>query len=209
MRAMIIIDLQNDFVPGGALPVPYGDDVIPLANDLIPKFDLVVAAQDWHPRNHTSFAANHPGRKAGDVIEVEGLRQTLWPIHAVQNTRGAELVPELNRRHIQRVFYKATDPLLDSYSCFFDNGHRRATGMAEFLKGQSVHEVWLLGLATDYGVRFSALDGLNLGLRMHVIEDACRGINLQPGDSHRAIEEMRGAGVIITNSQSILREMAA
>jgi nicotinamidase/pyrazinamidase len=135
MRALILVDLQNDFVSGGALAVPDGDAVVPVANRVQSCFDLVVATQDWHPADHGSFAANHPGRRPGDVIELSGLAQILWPVHCVQHTPGAAFVPGLDMRRVARVFQKGTDPLIDSYSGFFDNGHRRSTGVGEYSVG--------------------------------------------------------------------------
>jgi len=193
--ALIIVDLQNDFCPGGALPVPQGDQVIPLVNELQPKFDLAVATQDWHPADHGSFAANHPGKKPGDVIELAGLAQILWPVHCVQNTPGAELHPMLDQSKIEHVFRKGEDPLLDSYSGFFDNGRRRATGLGDYLKGRGVSSVYVCGLAADYCVKFTALDAVRLGFETFLLENACRGVNLQPGDVQRAVEEMLAHGV--------------
>src|SRR3954468_12732007 len=153
MNALIIVDVQNDFVPGGALPVPEGDKVLPVINNLQPKFDLVVATQDWHPASHGSFAANHPGKKPGDVIQLKGLPQILWPVHCVQNTTGAAFVPTLDAKRIAKVFPKGTDPQVDSYSGFFDNGRQKATGLAEYLKQRGVTELYIVGLATDYCVK--------------------------------------------------------
>jgi nicotinamidase/pyrazinamidase len=201
--ALILVDLQNDFVPGGALAVPEGDAVIPIANKAQDAFDLVVATRDWHPPNHGSFAANHPGRKVGDVIDLDGLAQILWPVHCVQNTPGAEFVPSLHTDRFARVIYKGTDPGIDSYSTFFDNGHRKATGLHEFLDDAGVRSIYLLGLATDYCVKFSALDALQLGLKVHVIEDGCRGVNLKPHDSAAALDGIRRAGGNVIRSSQI------
>ena len=204
MKALILVDLQNDFLPGGALAVPQGDAVIPLANQLQGCFKLAVATQDWHPPNHGSFAANHPGRKVGDVVKLAKLEQVLWPVHCVQNTRGAEFAPGLIRARINRVFKKGTDPLLDSYSGFFDNGHQSATGLNAYLKDRDVTDVYVLGLATDYCVKFTALDAVGLGFRTFLVEDACRGVELKPGDVASAIDEMRAAGVTLVRSQDLL-----
>jgi len=191
MRALILTDIQNDFLPGGALAVPQGDEVIPIANRLQKNFALVIATQDWHPANHGSFAANHPGKALYDQIDLNGLPQTLWPVHCVQGTPGAELAPELERGRIARIFQKGTDPNIDSYSGFFDNGHLKATGLGEFLKLRQVTDVFVAGLATDYCVKFTALDALALGFKTHLIADACRGVNLEPEDATKAIEEMK------------------
>jgi nicotinamidase/pyrazinamidase len=202
-EALILVDLQNDFVPGGALPVPHGDEVVPVANRLQDRFELIVATQDWHPPDHGSFAANHPGRKIGEVIDLNGLEQILWPVHCVQYTRGAELVPGLKTDRLARIFQKGTDPGIDSYSGFFDNGHRKATGLDEFLRQCGVKRVYIMGLATDYCVTFTALDARQLGFETYLIEDGCRGVDVRPGDSQRAIEQMRQAGVKVMQSSEI------
>ncbi len=205
MKALVLIDIQNDFLPGGALAVPNGDAVIPIINRLKPLFPLVVATQDWHPANHGSFAANHPGRKVFDQIDLNGLPQTLWPVHCVQGTAGAELAATLQRERIAKIFPKGTDPGIDSYSGFFDNGHKRATGLAEWLKAQGVTEVFVCGLATDYCVKFTALDALRCGFKTHLIEDASRGVNLGPNDVQNAIAEMKRAGITVVQSAELLK----
>jgi len=194
MTALIIVDVQNDFCPGGALAVANGDLVVPLINALLPRFDVVVATQDFHPADHASFAANHPGKRVGQVIELGGMPQVMWPPHCVQNTRGAQLRGDLDTSGLDGVFQKGTDPLVDSYSGFFDNGRQHATGLGEFLKARGVNEVFVCGLATDYCVRWTALDALSLGFATTVIADACRGVELQAGDSARALDEVRAAG---------------
>lgn len=203
MRVLVLVDIQNDFLPGGALAVADGDAVVPVANRIQARFLLVVATQDWHPANHGSFAVNHPGKKVFEQIDLKGLPQTLWPVHCVQNTPGAELAPGLNRDRIVKVFQKGADPDIDSYSSFFDNGHRRATGLGDWLKANGVTEVYIGGLTTDYCVRFSALDALKLGFKTHVIEDACRGVNLRPTDSQQAIAEIKQAGVEVLSSSQL------
>ncbi len=200
MKSLILVDLQHDFCCNGALAVPDAEAVIPIANALMREFPLVVATQDWHPANHKSFAANHLWRKPGQVIDLNGLPQILWPIHCVQDSFGALFVPALEMERVHRVFQKGTDPEIDSYSGFFDNGHRKSTGLGDFLKEQGVTEVYVLGLATDYCVKYTALDAVDLGFRTYLIEDACRGVNLQAGDVENAVAEMREKGVIITNS---------
>ena len=167
-------------------------------------FDLVVATQDWHPAGHGSFAANHPGKEIGEVIDLNGLPQILWPVHCVENTPGADFHRGLDRRRIARVFHKGTDPGIDSYSAFFDNAHRKSTGLGEYLKEQGVDDVYLCGLATDYCVKFTALDAVDLGFKTRVIEDACRGVNLKPGDVQRALNEMRAKGVEILSGDSAI-----
>ncbi len=204
MKALILTDIQNDFLPGGALAVPEGDAVIPVANRLQAGFPLVVATQDWHPPNHGSFAANHPGKKPHEQIDLNGLPQTLWPVHCVQGSQGAEFSAALKQERIAQVFHKGTDPGIDSYSGFFDNGHRKATGMGDWLKSNGVTEVYLCGLTTDYCIRYSALDAVNLGFKTWVIVDACRGIDLQPGDVRKALADMARAGVFVVPSAQVL-----
>ena len=200
MRALVVTDLQCDFMPGGALPVPHADEVVAVANRVARRFELVVATQDWHPRNHGSFASNHPGRKPGDVVELGGVAQVLWPDHCVQHTRGAELVAGLDTSRLAGVFHKGIDPEIDSYSALYDNAHRRSTGLSEWLKARGVDEVWLLGVATDYCVRATALDARREGLRAVLVEDGCRGVELKGGDSEAAIQEMRANGVEVVRS---------
>lgn len=197
MKALLLIDIQNDFLPGGALAVPGGDEIIPLANELQRGFELIVATQDWHPPHHGSFAANHPEKNPGEIIQLDGLDQILWPVHCVQNTSGAEFAPNLNQSRISRVIQKGTDKKIDSYSGFFDNARRRSTHMEDYLRSKNVNEVFILGLATDYCVKFTALDAASLGFSTRLFEKACRGVNLNPGDVDRAVHEMRKAGVEI------------
>jgi nicotinamidase/pyrazinamidase len=203
MNALVVVDLQNDFLSGGALPVPSGDEVIPLANRLQNQFELVVATQDWHPPNHGSFAANHPGTKPGDRIMLDGIEQILWPVHCVQDTHGAEFASSFDRKRIVSVFQKGTDPNIDSYSAFFDNAHRRATGLGDYLKDCSINDVYLLGLALDYCVKYSALDARQLGFKTHVIVDACRGIALERNDLDRALDEVKKAGATLVQSREL------
>lgn len=202
MNTLILVDLQNDFMPGGALAVPEGDQVVRVANRLQPDFDLVLATQDWHPAKHGSFASQHAGKHVGERIDLSGLPQILWPDHCIQETWGAAFVDGLETRRIERVFFKGTEPRIDSYSAFFDNGHRQATGLGDYLQARGVSDVYLAGLATDYCVKFSALDAVQLGFAVHVVEDGCRAVNLQPGDGAQALEEMRQAGVRLIRSAS-------
>jgi nicotinamidase/pyrazinamidase len=207
MNALLVVDIQNDFLPGGALGVTDGDLVIPIINRLIDQFDLVLATQDWHPPDHGSFATNHPGYKPGDVVDLNGIPQILWPTHCVQHSRGAAFSSKLRSDRFARIFRKGTDPAIDSYSTFFDNARLRSTGLDNYLHERKVTEIFLCGLATDYCVKFSALDSRALGFRSHVIEDACRAVNLRPDDSCKAIEEMRHAGALIIESGEILRHL--
>jgi nicotinamidase/pyrazinamidase len=203
MKTLLLIDAQNDFLPGGALPVPEGDTIVPLINALLPRFELIIATQDWHPREHDSFAANHPGKHPGEIVELAGLQQILWPVHCVQNTGGACFAPGLETRCIEHIFQKGTEPSIDSYSGFFDNGHRKATGLSEYLQAREARDLWLAGLATDYCVKFTALDAVGEGYRVTLIEDACRGVNLDPSDVAGALDEMRAAGVNVSHSSEL------
>jgi nicotinamidase/pyrazinamidase len=167
---------------------------------------VIVATQDWHPRAHGSFAANHRGRTPGEVVNLNGLRQILWPVHCVQNTRGAEFAPSLDVSRVRKVVRKGTDPAIDSYSGFFDNGHRKSTGLADYLREQEVKEVFVMGLATDYCVKFTALDAVQRAtLKTTLIEDGSRGVNLRPGDVEAAVKEMREAGVNVVRSDALVR----
>jgi len=201
-RALIIVDVQYDFIPGGALPTIRGDEVVPVMNRLQPHFDFVVATQDWHPPNHGSFASNHPGKKPGDVVDLFGLEQILWPDHCVQGSHGAELHRDLDRSRIDEVVRKGTDPAIDSYSTFFDSGRRKSTGLENHLREREITDVYIGGLATDYCVLWSARDAVSLGFRTFVVSDACRGVELNPGDIDRAFEEMRRIGVEVITSDS-------
>lgn len=197
MKALIVVDVQNDFLPGGALGVPDGDAVVPVINRLMPQFELVVATQDWHPGDHRSFAVHHAGHSPGDVIDLDGLEQILWPEHCVQGSPGASFAASLDIAPIGHVVRKGSDPGIDSYSGFFDNGHRKATGLAQFLRDHSVEQVVICGLAADYCVKFTALDALQLGFSTTLVRDATRAVNLQPDDFDRALQEVSRAGGLI------------
>lgn len=208
-KALILIDLQNDFMPTGALPVPHGDEVVPLANALQAYFECVIATQDWHPKNHASFAVNHAGQSPGDCVEVAGLPQILWPVHCVQATKGAELVKGLKRDRLNKIIQKGSDPHIDSYSGFFDNGHRKSTGLQAYLKAQQISAVYIMGLALEYCVKYTVLDACQLGFKAFLIEDACRGVNLNVEDSAIAIAEMQAAGAGILQSSAIFKQFSA
>jgi len=203
MRALLLVDIQNDFLPGGALAVAEGDRVIPVANALMDRFKLVVSTQDWHPPNHESFAVQHPGREPGEVIDLHGLEQILWPVHCVQDSHGAAFADALETERIDRVFPKGTYPAIDSYSGFFDNGRRKDTGLADFLRARGVDKVFIAGLATDYCVKYTAIDAAREGFETYVAVDGCRGVELESGDSQRALEEMKAAGVRLVESAAI------
>jgi nicotinamidase/pyrazinamidase len=203
-RALVLVDLQYDFCPGGALQVPDGDATIAVANRLAPRFPIVVATQDRHPRDHGSFAANHPKCEPYQRIELHGLPQVLWPVHCVEGTRGAALHDDLDQARVDAVFPKGTDPTVDSYSGFWDNGRRKATGLGDWLRARGVTEVVVLGLATDYCVRATALDAVADGFACTLVADGCRAVELAPGDGERAIEAMRAGGVTITTSDALI-----
>ncbi len=200
---LILVDIQYDFLPQGALPTKNGDEVIPIVNQLTAIFDRVVATQDWHPDNHKSFAVNHEGKAIGEIIDLNGLDQILWPVHCVQDTEGAKLAKDLRLNKIERVFPKGTDPEIDSYSGFFDNGHRKATGLGDYLNGKDIRHVFIVGLATDYCVKYTALDALKLGFDTYIVKDACRGVELKEGDIEKALEEVARAGGNVILSHEI------
>ncbi len=206
--ALLIVDVQNDFLPGGALPVPNGNEVIPVANRLQRLFSLVVATQDWHPPDHKSFAANWPEHQVGEVVKLAGLEQILWPVHCVQNTPGAELAADLDKTRIERTIRKGTQPDIDSYSGFFDNGHRNDTGLHQYLQQHHVERLYVVGLATDYCVKFTVLDALELGYETYLIEDGCRGVDLQPGDVQQAVDHMKRAGAHVVASAAVAQSIA-
>ncbi len=204
MRCLLLVDIQNDFLPGGALAVPDGDAVLPVVTRLVNRFELVVATQDWHPPNHCSFVENHPGHHVGDIVEVNGIEQMLWPRHCVQGTVGAAFASALDALRMEHVVKKGTDPTVDSYSGFFDNHRRHATHLANYLYDHDVQEVYVAGLATDYCVKFTVADALDLGFNTYLVEDACRGVQQHPGDVAAAIDEMRSAGAQCIQSSTLL-----
>ena len=195
MKALIIVDVQNDFLPGGALAVPSGNEIIPYINGIQDTYDLVVATQDWHPADHGSFAANHPGTKPGEVINLNGLAQILWPVHCVQHSFGAQFSKELKTSLIKQVFTKGEDSAVDSYSGLFDNGKRNATGLGEYLRDMGVTQVDVVGLAADYCVKFTAIDAKEYGFETCVLKEGTRAVNLSANDFDKAIEELKEAGV--------------
>ncbi len=205
MKALIIIDIQNDFLPGGALAVNKGDEVIPVINKLQQTdfFDLVAATQDWHPQNHGSFASNHPGKKQFDKTMLGGLEQILWADHCVQGKSGAEFSDKLDIKKIETIFRKGMDPNIDSYSGFFDNGKRKDTGLAAYLKGRNIDEVYLAGLAGDFCVYYSALDSADYGFKTYFIEDAVRSIDINNFEN-TVKKNLSDKNVLIINSTDII-----
>lgn len=204
MRALVLVDIQNDFLPGGALAVKEGNAILPVVNQLLNKpFDVIVASKDWHPPDHGSFAATHH-KKPGEHIILEGLDQILWPTHCVQDTHGAEFASGWNFHKVHEVFCKGTDRKIDSYSTFYDNGHLRTTGLEAYLKGKGVTDLYVAGLATDYCVKYSVLDALKMGFHVYVVKDAVRGVNLRPDDSQTALEKMQKKGAHLIDSKQIM-----
>lgn len=184
-KAIILVDLQNDFCKGGSLAVPDGDAVIHRANALQHYFDIVIVTKDWHPVDHISF-------------------EELWPVHCVQNTPGSELHPELKLKRVHHMVHKGIQKTIDSYSAFFDNEHLRSTGLSEYLKKENVIDVYIMGLATEYCVKYTCLDAAHLGFNTYLIEDACRGVELQSGDIVKAIQEMQHAGIKIISTSDVI-----
>ncbi|MBF8150509.1 bifunctional nicotinamidase/pyrazinamidase [Winogradskyella sp. F6397] len=177
MKTLLVIDVQNDFMPSGSLPVPKGDSIVPVINKIQDKFDLVLATQDWHPIDHVSFATNHKGKSNFDVIELYGKAQTLWPNHCVQGTEGAAFHPDLHTNNFEAIFRKGTDKTIDSYSAFYDNGHLKSTGLTGYLKEKGISQVYFCGLAADICVYFSIIDAFNEGFDCIFIEDASKALD--------------------------------
>jgi len=201
--ALIIVDLQYDFLPGGALAVSGGDTLIPIVNRLQKKFDFVVATQDWHPEDHGSFAANHTGKETGEFIELNGVRQVLWPVHCVQRSHGADFHADLHTDSWRKVFQKGTRPQVDSYSGFFDNNRQGDTGLGDYLRTHGITQVFIAGLAADYCVKFTVMDSLTLGFETYLVADATKGVNLLPGDTEIALQEMKNGGAILVKSTEL------
>jgi len=198
MKALLIIDVQNDFIPGGALPVPGGDQIVPLINRLQKEFDLVVATQDWHPVGHASFASSHPGNKEFDAVKINGLDQVLWPDHCVQGSAGAEFHPQLETLRIESIFRKGTDPTIDSYSGFYDNAHLKSTGLSGYLKEKGADELYVVGLAGEFCVYYSALDALAEGFSVTLLEDATKPLNEEAFEMAK-IDILRKGGRILSS----------
>ena len=204
MKALLLVDIQNDFLPGGALPVKEGDAILPIVNALLKApFDLIVATKDWHPADHGSFASNHEGKSPGDHMQLGGLDQVLWPPHCIQGTTGAEFGAGWDLTAIDKVIYKGTDSLIDSYSTFYDNGHLKTTHLDEYLRENGIKELFVAGLATDYCVKYSVLDALQLGYQVYVIVEACRGVDLKIGDAKKALQDMQKAGAILLSFKDV------
>ncbi|HZH36274.1 MAG TPA: bifunctional nicotinamidase/pyrazinamidase [Flavisolibacter sp.] len=201
MQALLLIDIQHDFLPGGSLAVPGGDGIIPVVNNILHCFELVVATQDWHPANHKSFASNHAGKQVFEEINLHGLSQVLWPDHCVQGSNGAAFSTAVNWNSTEAIFRKGTNPEIDSYSGFYDNGHRKSTGLADFLRGRGVTSVYVAGLAADYCVYFTAKDAVAEGFKTYVIDDATRAIS--PEGYEKAKKDIENKGGYIMHSSTV------
>jgi len=193
MKAIVIIDVQNDFLVNGSLEVPNGNDVIEPINEIINNYSLVVATKDWHPLDHVSFFSNHLGKKIGDVVKVNNLDQILWPEHCVQETRGSDFPSTLNSKAINKIIYKGTNSQIDSYSGFHDNGKIRSTGLSDYLKANNVTLIDYVGLATEYCVNFTVLDSIDEGFKTRVILNCIKGIDLK--ESKKTLNEMKLKGI--------------
>ena len=202
MKALLIIDMQNDFLPGGSLEVPEGDVVIPVINKIQDQFELVIATQDWHPEGHGSFASRHQGKEPMDKTELNGLEQILWPDHCVQGSEGAEFTKELDMKRVEAIFRKGMDPGIDSYSGFYDNGHKKSTGLADYLRGRNVTELSVTGLAGDVCVNFTIMDALKEGFNTTLIIDGTRPVDKDAFEE--AVENMKKNGVKILQSGDLL-----
>lgn len=202
-KALIIVDVQNDFCPEGALAVPEGDKIIPIINKLSGKFKKTVATQDWHPEGHISFAVNHPGKKVYDVIEYKGIEQVLWPNHCVQGTPGAEFHPDLDTEKVDLILRKGSNPEIDSYSAFQENDKKTLTGLEGYLKFLNVKQTYFCGLALDYCVFYSAMDSKQLGFETYVIIDATKGIDSPEGNIDKVLREMKESDIKIIKSKDL------
>lgn len=203
--ALLIVDMQKDFMPSGSLAVQGADTIIPCINELMPFFSLVIASKDFHPSYHVSFASSHKGKKVGDVIAVLGKQQVLWPDHCIQGTDGATIDPRIDIAKVHHFVHKGVNKEIDSYSTFFDNAHNMSTGLAEYLKKEGVEKLFLCGVATEYCVLYSALDALKMGFTVFVINDACKGIDLHQGDDNAALALMKKNGAFIIHSQEVIK----
>lgn len=201
MRTLIMIDLQNDFMPGGALEVPDGDAVVPVVNSIEGNFDLVLATQDWHPRGHKSFASSHEGKKPFDKIDLHGIDQVLWPDHCVQESRGAKLHAGLNMRPVEAIFRNGMDTEIDSYSAFFDNAHRKSSGLAGYLREKGADELYFCGLAADVCVYFSIMDAVNEAFTSFLLLDATRPLDKEKFSLQK--KKMRDRGVKILQTKDL------
>lgn len=204
MRALILIDVQKDFMPGGSLEVPQGDMIVPVINKLQRYFDLIVATQDWHPRNHKSFASNHLNKKPFEKVTVKGIQETLWPDHCVQGSEGAQFHPDLNMDNVATIFRKGMDTETDSYSGFYDNNHKISVGLSGYMREKKIREIYFCGLASDICVYYTIKDALAEGFKAVLIEDASRPLSVDT--FNRIKRELTKTGVRIVGSKEILPE---
>ena len=195
MKTLLIIDVQNDFLPGGSLAVPEGNLIIERINDIMENYDLIVATKDWHPKDHISFASSHQDKKVGDIIKVNKNTQILWPDHCIQNEIGSEFPKLLNSSKINKIIYKGSDRNIDSYSGFYDNDKKLSTELSDYLKSKKVEKVDCVGLATEYCVKFTAIDSIREGFYTRVISKCTKG--LIDEDIKTSLDEMRSLGIII------------
>jgi nicotinamidase/pyrazinamidase len=202
-NALLIIDVQNDFCPGGSLPVPEGDKIITIINKISGNFYKVIATQDWHPADHISFAVNH-NKKPYEKIKIGDIEQVLWPIHCVPGTYGADFHRDLMLNYVDLILRKGTDSRIDSYSAFFENDKKTETGLKHYLKGLKIKDIYICGLATDYCVYYTAIDAKKSGFNTYVILDATRGVNVPEGNVENTINDMKKRGIEIINHESIL-----
>jgi nicotinamidase/pyrazinamidase len=204
--ALIIVDMQNDFIPGGALPVEEGDLIIDGINEIAKRFKknegYVVLTQDWHPKNHKSFASSYPGKNPGDEYQSEGIGPVLWPDHCVQNTKGAEFHKDLKTELADKIVQKGTNPEVDSYSGFLDNDKKSKTGLADYLKSVNIERIFICGLALDYCCYFTAMDGIDFGFKVYFLVDLTKGIDLPPGNISTALKNMREKGIKFASMDS-------
>lgn len=200
MTALLLVDLQNDFMPGGALPAKKGKEILQAINRLLAgKFDFIVASKDWHPKQHGSFAATH-GKQPAEKILLEGVEQILWPTHCVQGSAGADFAQGWDSSKVQAIVYKGIEEKIDSYSAFFDNALLRSTGLFDLLKEKKIRRIYIAGLTTDYCIKYSVLDALQLGFEVYVVTDACGAVNINADDDKKAFIEMEQAGAHLTDS---------
>lgn len=197
MKALIVIDVQNDFCPGGALAVAEGDQIVPGINRLMPSFDAVILTQDWHPAGHSSFASSHEGATPMSMVEMPYGPQVLWPDHCIQGTAGAAFHADLHTDPADLIIRKGYNPKIDSYSAFFENDHKTPTGLHGYLQTRGINDITLVGLATDFCVNYSAIDAAQLGYKVTVNTDLCRGIDLD-GSLDAALTAMTKAGITVT-----------
>lgn len=203
IKALLLVDVQNDFCPGGSLEVKDGDKIVPVINNIMNKFEIIVATQDWHPQDHVSFASNHKGKNVFDQVEIDGINQILWPDHCVQGTEGADLQKDLNIKSINLILRKGMNPAVDSYSAFTENDMKTITGLHGYLNTLNVAEVFVCGLATDVCVYYTATDSVKYGFKTTVVADAARGIDNPPGNLERILNDMRNKGINVINTSEL------